>query len=397
MPPTIARYTQGLAEQKDHFNPRINDIDSIEVTSATDFTIHLKTDTAGDAVAMLANREFAIQPAAQTADQAESKPIGAGPYQVESFTKGQELVLAKNPNYYDPSVQQLARIHFLQVDSASTSNSVKGGQIDLAPNYNSNDYAGIKDDTSFTTQVLASDSNFIYYGVCKDPGSPYEDVKVRQVLEYAMDRDEINDAAFDGLGEPMTQYWPKSSQYYDPAVADLATHDPDKAKQLLQQAGVSNEDLRVIVLSSLPFHNDAAFTMGEELKAVGLSLTIVPTQDILGDFFSGKKEAAVLTGWVRGGIQKVTRMFVSSEANICNYTNPTITDLATKILALEPNSPEAIQDWKQLSKFVMDNAVFVPFVWQPTIVAFKTDKVGGLTQVYPSSEGVNLRNVYVPK
>ncbi len=39
----------------------------------------------------------------------------------------------------------------------------------------------------------------------------------------------------------------------------------------------------------------------------------------------------------------------------------------------------------------------MPLVWQPTIVAFKTDKVGGLTQVCPSSEGVNLRNVSVPK
>ncbi len=291
---------------------------------------------------MLANREFAIQPAAQTADQAESKPIGAGPYQVESFTKGQELVLAKNPNYYDPSVQQLARIHFLQVDSASTSNAVPRVARSTWPRTTTRTTTP----ASRTTRASrprswrpTATSSTTACARTRAAGALTEDVKVRQVLEYAMDRDEINDAAFDGLGEPMTQYWPKSSQYYDPAVADLATHDPDKAKQLLQQAGVSNEDLRVIVLSSLPFHNDAAFTMGEELKAVGLSLTIVPTQDILGDFFSGKKEAAVLTGWVRGGIQKVTRMFVSSEANIRNYTNPTITDLATKILASSRTAP----------------------------------------------------------
>jgi ABC-type transport system substrate-binding protein len=395
---TVARYQQGLADKKNNLNPEIAQITSVDVTSDTDFTINLNADIAGDAVQMLANREFTPQPAAQTADTAETSPIGAGPYKVESFTKGQELVLVKNPNHYDPSVEQLAKIHFVQVDAAATANALKGGTIDMSVTYGASDYDGIKDDKDFTAQVLSSDSLFIYMGVCKDAGTPYENQLVRQAIEYGIDRDEVNDAAFNGLGEPMTQYWPKSSQYYDASVAELAKHDPDKAKQLLQQAGVTSEDLRVIVLSNLPFHNDAALTIGQELEPLGLKLTVVPTQDIVGDFFTGKKEPAVLTGWVRPGLQKVTRMFgPNSVANVCNYSDPQITTMTSKIAAIDPNSPEAVQTWKDLSKYIMENALFVPLVWQPQIVAFKTSKISGLTQVYPGQEGVNLRNVFVPK
>src|SRR5205823_7232168 len=112
---SVARYQQGLTDKKNNLNPGIAQIDSINVTSDTDFTITMKAAIAGDSVQMLANREFVIQPAAQTADTAETNPIGAGPYKVESFTKGQELVLVKNPNYYDPSVEKLNKIHFVQV------------------------------------------------------------------------------------------------------------------------------------------------------------------------------------------------------------------------------------------------------------------------------------------
>jgi hypothetical protein len=101
---------------------------------------------------------------------------------------------------------------------------------------------------------------------------------------------------------------------------------------------------------------------------------------------------------VRPGLQKVTRMFgPNSVANVCNYTDPQIDTLTAKIAAIDPNSAEAVQAWKDLSKYIMDNALFVPLVWEPQIVAFKTSKITGLTQVYPGREGVNLRNVFVPK
>jgi peptide/nickel transport system substrate-binding protein len=394
---SVARYQEALANQKNNLNPGIAQIASVDATSDTDFTVTMKTDIAGDSVQMLANREFVIQPSTQTAEVAQSKPIGAGPYMVESFTPGQELVLVKNPNYYDPSVALLNKVRFIQVDAASVANALKGDQIDLHVNYSANDYAGIKDDKNYTAQILSSDSSFIYMGVCKDAGTPYENALVRQAIMYGIDRDEVNDGAYDGLGEPMTQYWPEASVYYDPATADLAKYDVDKAKSLLQQAGVTSENLRVIVLSNQPQHNDAALVIGDELKDLGLTLEVVPTQDIVGDFFQGKKEPAVLTGWVRPGLQKVTRMFgPNSVANVCNYNDDTINGLTAKIAAIDPTSADAVQSWKDLSHYIVDNALFIPLVWEPQIVAFKTDKVAGLTQVYPGREGVNLRGVFVP-
>jgi peptide/nickel transport system substrate-binding protein len=397
VPPTVTRYQEALGTQKNNLNPSIAQIESIEVTSPTAFTIHLKADIAGEAVQMLANREFVIQPTGQTAEVAESKPIGAGPFMVESFTPGQELVLVKNPNYHAPDEVLLAKIRFIHVDSASIANALKGGQIDLHVNYSANDYAGIKDDSNFTAQILPSDSNFIYMGICKDAGAPYEKKEVRQAIMHGIDRDEVNDGAYDGLGEPMTQYWPEASVYYDAATADLATYDADEAKALLATAGVTAETLRVIVISNIPQHNDAALVIGDQLKDLGLTVEVVPTQDIVGDFFQGKKEPAVLTGWVRPGLQKVTRMFgPNSVANVCNYNDDTVNGLTAKIAAIDPTSAEAVQAWKDLSKHIIDNALFIPLLWEPQIVAFKTDAIAGLSQVYPGREGVNLRGVFVP-
>jgi peptide/nickel transport system substrate-binding protein len=394
---SVTRYQDGLANQRNNLNPRIAEIESVEVTSPTEFTIHLASDTAGDSVDMLANREFVIQPAAQTAEQAQSAPIGAGPFKVVSYTQGQELVLEKNESYYAADDVMLARIRFIHVDSAAIANALQGDVIDLHVNYPPSAYAGIEDDDSFTSQVLASDSNFIYMGICKEPGATYESKEVRQAILKAIDRDEVNEGAYDGLGEPMTQMWPRNSQYYDADVAELAAYDPDAAATLLEQSGVTDLTVRAIVISNQPLHNDAALIVGSQLEAIGATLEVVPTQDIVGDFFQGRKEQAVLTGWVRPGLQKVTRMFgANSVANVCNYQDPTIDGLVATIASIDPNSDEAIDAWKELSRHIMEEALFIPLDWEPQIVVFKTDTVAGLSQVYPARAGVNLRGVFVP-
>ena len=107
---------------------------------------------------------------------------------------------------------------------------------------------------------------------------PFDDVRVRQALCYAIDRQQILDLAFDGYGTLLgSSMYPAFSKYFDDELTNYYTYNTEKAKELLTEAGYPNGfDMTITVPSNYQSHMDTAQVIVEQLKAVGINAAIQP-------------------------------------------------------------------------------------------------------------------------
>lgn len=168
------------------------------------------------------------------------KPIGDGPYMVQSFTPGRQLTLVKNPSYYDASsvsVQKIAitiglspQTELLRVESGDT--DVMMDNLDAAS------FLAVRGNQKYTSYLhhfTAIADNYVAMNMRK---TPFDNKLVREAAAYAVNSSQVL-RAIAGMGSTLTQILAPGMPGYDPSVKPLA-YDPAKAKSLLSQAGHAN-------------------------------------------------------------------------------------------------------------------------------------------------------------
>jgi peptide/nickel transport system substrate-binding protein len=105
---------------------------------------------------------------------------------------------------------------------------------------------------------------------------PLDDLRVRQALCYAVDKQQVIDLAGDGTGKPLgSSMYPAFAKYFDDSLTDYYTQNLEKAKALLAEAGYPNGfDLTITVPSNYQPHVDTAQVLVEQLKAAGVNAKI---------------------------------------------------------------------------------------------------------------------------
>lgn len=175
-----------------------------------------------------------------------SRVIGTGPFKFVEWRLGETVTLAKNENYWQPDEVPVIDTFVYQVvgDAATVLSALQTGAADVAG-------VGFADADSLIEsnpelQVVATDSFAMnYYYANQDPSrtSLFTDPKVRQALQYALDRDLLADMVFFGYAVRADGTQPILSIAYDPSqVNTIYNYDPDRAIQLLEEAGWVDED-----------------------------------------------------------------------------------------------------------------------------------------------------------
>jgi ABC-type transport system substrate-binding protein len=217
------------------------------------------------------------------------------------------------------------------------------------------------------------DGQFLWLPMCKASG-PLANVKVRQALNYAVDREAINKALLFGKGEPMWTLFPSGNALYDKRLTDVYAYNPTKAKKLLKQAGYPHGFSTSIVPIPMPISSQVAQVVQDEWKKIGVSLQIVSTTDYVNDFYVRKVADIGLVPSTRTGLNKVTGPYEpGSIGNACGYSNPELHQLVTQAQALPPDSPQLKAVWAQIQQFVIHNALSVYIDFTPTVAAATTN------------------------
>ncbi|RCV65711.1 peptide/nickel transport system substrate-binding protein [Methanophagales archaeon] len=169
-------------------------------------------------------------------------PVGTGPYEFKEWAKGDKLVMVANPNYFAgaPVISELTFV-FVPEETARVS-LLKGGEVDITK-IDARTKRTLTGESGIEIYIMPAAN---WYGLTLPTKTvPFTDKKVRQAIAYAINKQLILDTIFYGEGEVAYGPFRNSSWVYNPEIEYI--YDPDKARQLLAQAGYNDTDGDAIV------------------------------------------------------------------------------------------------------------------------------------------------------
>ncbi len=202
----------------------------------------------------------------------DSMPVGTGPFKLEEWVRDSKIVLTKNEDYWMKGLPKVNQIIFNIIPE--TSIQVQGlisGQIDIVFIIDSDDIpllessSDVKLEENLTALIMVMPMN--------TSRAPLDDIRVRQAINYAIDKQKILDIAYGG-GEPIGTFMDRGNAYYKDFTS-LYPYNPDKAKQLLKEAGVGDDvELKLYLPQNYALHVKAGEMYQEMLTQVGLNVQI---------------------------------------------------------------------------------------------------------------------------
>jgi peptide/nickel transport system substrate-binding protein len=256
--------------QKQLFEP----IASTECPDAASAVVKLKRPTAlflfdmgwGDAVM--------ISPA--SAANNKTHPVGTGPFRFKQWVQGDRVELERNPDYWGAQPKLSAVTFKFIADPAAATAAMLAGDIDAFPVFPAPEALDqFKADKRFAVHIGTTEGKTIL--ALNNAKKPFDDIRVRRALIYAIDRKALIDGAQSGYGAPIGSHYVPS----DPGYVDLTgvyPYDPAKAKALLAEAGVAPGTEFTIMLPPPPYARRGGEVIAAMLEQVGLKAKLVPIE-----------------------------------------------------------------------------------------------------------------------
>ena len=311
-------------------------------------------------------------------------PIGTGPFVFDSYTIGQDVTLLKNENYWIPELPYIDKAVFkITADMDAGLIELQSGTIDIYP-YLTTDRAEQLDPASFN--ILSKGSNMVQIFALNNAKSPLNDVRVRQAINYAINRDDIISVTMDGAGVALTTAMsPAMGSYYDTSLDGTYNQDVEKAKQLLSDAGYANGfDLVITVPSNYLVHVNTAVELKSELSAIGINCTIdqVDWATWLSDVYTGRNYEATVIALTSNyaPYDVLSRYQTEDSGNFINYSNDRVDEIMAQI-PLENDDEVKKELYHEVLRILCDDAASC-YVQDPATIVAVSTKISGY-DVYP--------------
>ncbi|REK76044.1 ABC transporter substrate-binding protein [Paenibacillus paeoniae] len=212
-------------------------------------------------------------------DYADSntKPIGTGPFKFVDYLPGQRLTLAKNPAYYVNGVPSLDKVEFRIIpDQEAAFLAFKSGEADIFPRIGTEKLEELGDEF----QGVSGPQNLVQVLIYNIAKKPFDDVRVRQAVNHAINKDELIEGVALGNGIKLGSHLsPIMAQYFQEGLEDYYAYDVEKAKGLLAEAGYADGfSVKLSVPSNYAFHVATAEVAAQQLSKVGIKVTIEPVE-----------------------------------------------------------------------------------------------------------------------
>ncbi len=174
-------------------------------------------------------------------DGFQQKPIGTGPFMFVEWVKGDHITYKANPNYWREGLPKVAEVIFRIIpESATRVAALQSDEIDVVTRLSAEEAESLLGAPGI--QTVKYPVARVYYvafdNLSSGKGTPIEDPRVRQAMNYAVDVDAILKALFNGFGKRSTGFVATGELGY--GIVDPFPYDPEKAKQLLAEAGYPN-------------------------------------------------------------------------------------------------------------------------------------------------------------
>ena len=209
----------------------------------------------------------------KSAATASTRPIGTGPFKLESWARGSALTLVKNEAFRTPGTPKVAKVTFRFIsDPAAQTAALLAGDIDGMPRFGAvESLRQFQSDARFNVEIGGTEGKTIVS--MNNKKKPFDDVRVRRAIAMAIDRKAVIAGAQEGYGKPIGSHMvPSDAGYVD--LTAMNAHDPEKAKALLKDAGVATPLNVTLTLPPPQYARKGGEIVAAQLAKVGINAKI---------------------------------------------------------------------------------------------------------------------------
>ncbi len=218
-----------------------------------------------------------------------SEPVGTGPYKMTEWVRDSKVVLDKNPDYWMKGYPKIDQVIMNIIPEASVQiQGLLSGQLDVVYMVGNDDIPLLQ--KSEDVKLVKGLTSLIMVMPINCSKAPFDNIKVRQALNYAIDKQKVLDTAYNG-GKTIGTFMDYGNAYYKD-FTDLYPYNPEKAKQLLKESGADlSKEIKMYLPQNYPPHVKAGEMYQEMLTKVGLNVKIqmVDWSTWISDVYRGSK------------------------------------------------------------------------------------------------------------
>ncbi|MER2119309.1 MAG: ABC transporter substrate-binding protein [Solibacillus sp.] len=312
-------------------------------------------------------------------DKFGDNPVGTGPFKFTDWKRNDSITIEKFEDYWQEGLPKLDKVIFRSIpDNSARLNELMAGNIDLADGVNPSDGKTVEGDS--TLQLIERPSMNIGYLGLTNTRAPFDNKLVRQAVNYAIDKQAIVDAFFEGRAEVAANPMPSSISGYNDAISPYP-YDPEKAKSLLAEAGYDGKEIELWAMPVprpyMPDGAKVAEVIQKNLEDVGIPSKIVTFEwaTYLEKAKNGEADAFML-GWTgdNGDADNFIYTLLDKDNigsnNYAYYTNEEVHEL---LIQAQSETDENVRNelYKKAQEIIHDDAPWVPLAHSTPLLAAK--------------------------
>ena len=322
---------------------------------------------------------------------------GTGPFVWKSWIPGSEIVLQKYAQYRNAKDIRLNSIDIdIITDPTAELAAIQSGRVQYAVGLSPLNARSLGQQSGYAGLQTGGAAFPVCFNVTQ---APFDNKLVRQAVQYAIDRQRIVQQVEGGLGQATDLPWKTVTAGYDQSQGTQYTYDPNKAKQLLAQAGVKSGTSFTMVALNTPEVTGMAQIIKNNLAAVGLNATIQALSDT--DFnarvASTDMGAPAFLMQNSNAFSPATQVQIRPElratGNVEHFQSPEYTKLVNALTsAVSPDAQKkALYNYNQ---YFLDQAFCLPEVTRQTL-SVRSTQVDGIAGTWYGF--LDLNNSYLVK